>query len=406
MAILLFKGLAVLHFIHFGVAVNSQLLISSKSSLTVPVMALSLYAVASGYLMSLIPLMLDQYGLSTDAASWLASAFYAGLLLGAMFIEPIVAKIGHKSSFIVFLLLFALTIAVMPLFATQEVWLFARFIAGMAVAGVFVVVESWLLIGDEKSRTKRLGLYMGALYGGTTLGQLGIGAFGSQGIIPFIIILVLVLLSTTILVFGQSNSPSTQQHMSLSFKHITKLNKAAIIGCIVSGLLLGSIYGLMPLELQARHVTIEQIGILMALLVLGGMAVQPIVSWASNKVSHNLLMGLFCVLGVFALGLTTLTDNKMVLAISLVLLGMATFSLYPIAITLGCIGMNESYIVSVTQVMLLSYSVGSVSGPMVAHSFMHNPEGLMGYLFITLLATALYMFATSLKSKPRMVAGG
>lgn len=369
-------------------------------------MALSLYAVASGYLMSLIPLMLEQYGLSTDAASWLASAFYAGLLLGAMFIEPIVAKIGHKSSFIVFLLLFALTIAVMPLFATQEAWLFARFIAGMAVAGVFVVVESWLLIGDEKSRTKRLGLYMGALYGGTTLGQLGIGAFGSQGIIPFIIILVLVLLSTTILVFGQSNSPSTQQHMSLSFKHITKLNKAAIIGCIVSGLLLGSIYGLMPLELQARHVTTEQIGILMALLVLGGMAVQPIVSWASNKVSHNLLMGLFCVLGVFALGLTTLTDNKMILAISLVLLGMATFSLYPIAITLGCIGMNESYIVSVTQVMLLSYSVGSVSGPMVAHSFMHNPEGLMGYLFITLLATAFYMFATSLKSKPRMVAGG
>ncbi|WP_413478526.1 MFS transporter [Vibrio hibernica] len=385
---------------------NSQLLTSSKSSLTVPVMALSLYAVASGYLMSLIPLMLEQYGLSTDAASWLASAFYAGLLLGAMFIEPIVAKIGHKSSFIVFLILFALTIAVMPLFATQEVWLFARFIAGMAVAGVFVVVESWLLIGDEKSRTKRLGLYMGALYGGTTLGQLGIGAFGSQGIIPFTIILVLLLLSTTVLVFGQSNSPSTQQHMSLSFKNISKLNKAAIIGCIVSGLLLGSIYGLMPLELQARHVTIEQIGILMALLVLGGMAVQPIVSWASNKINHNLLMGLFCLLGVFALGLTTLTDNKMILAISLVLLGMATFSLYPIAITLGCIGMNQSYIVSVTQVMLLSYSVGSVSGPMVAHSFMHNPEGLMGYLFVTLLATALYMFATSLKSKPRMVAGG
>ena len=223
---------------------------------------------------------------------------------------------------------------------------------------------------------------------------------------PFTIISAILLLPTTVLVFGQSNSPSTQQHMSLSFKNISKLNKAAIIGCIVSGLLLGSIYGLMPLELQARHVTIEQIGILMALLVLGGMAVQPIVSWASNKINHNLLMGLFCVLGVFALGLTTLTDNKMILAISLVLLGMATFSLYPIAITLGCIGMNESYIVSVTQVMLLSYSVGSVSGPMVAHSFMHNPEGLMGYLFVTLLATALYMFATSLKSKPRMVAGG
>lgn len=129
---------------------NDVPLASSKSSFIIPVAALSLYAVASGYLMSLIPLMLNQYGLSTDAASWLASAFYAGLLLGAMFIEPIVAKVGHQKSFIIFLVLFSLTVVSMPLVPTLEAWLFTRFIAGIAVAGIFVVVESWLLIGEEK----------------------------------------------------------------------------------------------------------------------------------------------------------------------------------------------------------------------------------------------------------------
>ncbi len=50
-----------------------------KTGFKVPVIALSLYAVASGYLMSLIPLMLGEYGIDASNASWLASVFYAGL---------------------------------------------------------------------------------------------------------------------------------------------------------------------------------------------------------------------------------------------------------------------------------------------------------------------------------------
>ncbi len=153
----------------------------SQSALFIPVVALSLFAIASGYLMSLIPLMLGQYEIDAKYASWLASAFYAGLLVGAGLIEPFVARLGHKNAFALFLVLLALTIVILPMFPIDWVWLVARFIAGIAVAGVFVVVESWLLIGDSDSRPKRLGLYMGALYGGSSLGQLGIGFIGIDG---------------------------------------------------------------------------------------------------------------------------------------------------------------------------------------------------------------------------------
>ncbi len=384
---------------------NDVPLASSKSSFIIPVAALSLYAVASGYLMSLIPLMLNQYGLSTDAASWLASAFYAGLLLGAMFIEPIVAKVGHQKSFIIFLVLFSLTVVSMPLVPTLEAWLFTRFIAGIAVAGIFVVVESWLLIGEEKTRAKRLGLYMAALYGGGTLGQLGIGLFSMDSEWPFVSILVLLVISTLILCFGRCQQPAAENHVALNVKQVLKMNKAAVIGCMVSGLLIGSIYGLMPLELHDRNVSTSSIGSLMALLVMGAMLVQPLVSWSSQFMGKKLLMGLFCLLGVFAIGLTTLSSSLVVLAVSLVLLGMAAFAIYPLAISLGCDGLEESYIVSATQVMLLAYSVGSVLGPVAAQSWMNNPEGLIGFLFMILLATSLYMFAMSVKRKSHMVAG-
>lgn len=97
----------------------------AKPRVFVPVMALAMYAVASGYFMSLIPLMLPLYGLDTSLASWLASLFYAGLLLGAVGIEPLVTKMGHKNAFVSCLALLVATIAIMPLFTSSAIWLAA-----------------------------------------------------------------------------------------------------------------------------------------------------------------------------------------------------------------------------------------------------------------------------------------
>jgi MFS family permease len=376
-----------------------------KARISVPVIALALYAVASGYLMSLIPLMLSEYGLDNSLASWLASVFYAGLLIGAVGVEPIVKKIGHRNAFVWCLVTFMATIMILPLAPYSAVWIIARLVAGMAVAGVFVIVESWLLHGDESARAQRLGLYMGALYGGSALGQLGIGVIGISGGVPFITIITLLILAVVVLLFGESDQPESEHSESLSLKQISKLNHAAIIGCIVSGLTLGAIYGLMPVELFARGIAHSDIGGLMAVVILGGMAVQPVVPWLSKYLGRTLLMALFCLLGVAAITFTTLVTGIQALAAGLFFLGVATFALYPVAINLGCDKLDASYIVSATQVMLFSYSIGSVAGPVVADSFMSGAQGLMGYLFAALLATCIYMLIASIKTKRQAIAG-
>lgn len=378
---------------------------ASSPRISVPVIALSLYAIASGYLMSLIPLMLPHYGLESSLASWLASAFYAGLLIGALVVEPVVNRVGHRNAFVWCLALLMLTIFALPALHYASAWLVARFVAGIAVAGVFVVVESWLLHGDEKGRAKRLGIYMAALYGGTALGQLGIGYLGVSGGVPFIAIITLLLIASVVLIYGESDQPSTQHAVSLSLKQVLKLNHAALLGCGVSGLTLGAIYGLMPVELEQRGISHTDIGSLMALVVLGGMAVQPMVPWLSKFLGRTLLMALFCLIGSAASTITLFDSTMMILAASLFFLGMATFALYPIAINLGCDKLDANYIVSATQVMLFSYSIGSVVGPVIADWFMQRSQGLMGYLFIALLATCIYMLASSLKTKRQWVAG-
>ncbi|HGS4461249.1 TPA: MFS transporter [Vibrio metschnikovii] len=382
-----------------------DMITSPVHRISVPVIALTLYAVASGYLMSVIPLMLPHYGLELSLASWLASVFYAGLLLGALFMEQLVNRFGHRNTFIGCLLVLLTSIVILPVFANSLTWLGARFIAGIAVAGVFVVVESWLLHGNESGRAKRLGIYMVSLYGGTAMGQLGIGYLGVNGLIPFIAIGSLLCFATVILIFGQSDQPSTGAGQSLSWKQMTKLSHAAIIGCLVSGLILGAIYGLMPIELTQRGISHSEIGSLMALIILGAMVVQPIVPWLSKHLGRTLLMAFFCLLGASAAVLPLLDSSVTTLAISLFVLGMATFALYPIAINLGCDKLDAHYIVSATQVMLFSYSIGSVLGPVIADWFIYTNQSLLGYLFVTLLITCLYMLLASVKTKRQWVAG-
>ena len=40
---------------------------------------------------------------------------------------------------------------------------------------------------------------------------------------------------------------------------------------------MGTIYGLMPLALQEKHCNTEQVGGLMAAIILGGMIIQPVI---------------------------------------------------------------------------------------------------------------------------------
>ncbi|MCB5360007.1 MFS transporter [Vibrio splendidus] len=379
--------------------------IQPTTRITVPVIALSFYAIASGYLMSSLPLMLSEYGLDSNLSSWLASAFYAGLLAGTLLIERAIARVGHKDAFVIALSVFIATILVLPLIPHQAVWLLARFVAGVAVAGIFVIVESWLMSGDESQRAKRLGVYMCSLYGGSAVGQLGIGYLGITGGVPFIAMFTLLFGAIIVLMYGQATAPQIHDAKSLSLKQISKLSHSALIGCIVSGLTLGSIYGLMPVELAQRNIAHQDIGGLMALVIMGGMAVQPMVTWLSHHIGQVLLMALFSLLGVASIGVLTINHDFYVLGMSLFVLGMATFALYPIAINLGCRNLDPSYLVSVTQVMLLCYSIGSVAGPLVADSFMDSQAGLFTYLFASLLATTIYMLIASLKRSPLQIAG-
>ncbi|OBT06786.1 MFS transporter [Shewanella sp. UCD-FRSSP16_17] len=380
-----------------------------ENNIVTPVVGLTFFAVASGFLMSLIPLSVTHFDIDLSLIPWLASVFYFGLLVGATCIQRVIKRLGHRRSFISFLTLVALTVVVMILVPHQVTWLVARFVAGMAVAGVFVVVESWLLMANcSKQRAKRLGLYMAALYGGSAVGQLAISVFGTDGIQPYLCVLLLLFMATLAPILIRSGQPHSHDQQTISRKEIRHINRPAIIGCMVSGLLLGPIYGLMPSYLTHISVFAEHTGLLMASIIMGGMLVQPIASAMSTRMSKSLLMAIFCMLGCLAVMGVLESSTLVMMGFSLLLLGASSFALYPIAITLACDHLPTEKMVSATEMMLLCYSVGSVLGPLLATTFTEVGNGLIMYLGVCLITTCIYMLmksAETISSGQKPIAG-
>ncbi|WP_237524066.1 MFS transporter [Shewanella sp. KX20019] len=372
---------------------------TSENSSFTPVTGLAFFAIASGFLMSLIPLSLTSFKMDTSLIAWLASIFYLGILVGATCVQSVISKSSHRYALMMFLSLLILTIILMLMFPTPSVWLAARFIAGIAVAGVFVVVESWLLMADSaKQRAKRLGLYMTSLYGGSALGQLAIGPIGIKGLAPFFCVIGLLLIAILPPLLIKQGQPVQLQHQRIGLKEARKISTPAIIGCLVSGMLLGPIYGLMPTYINNQLASTETTAFLMAVIVLGGMLIQPLVSYLSIRVSKSLLMALFCLLGTIGVMGVLEGESIALISMSYFVLGASCFALYPIAITLACDALSVEKIVAATELMLLSYSIGSVVGPLIAEHSSSSKHSLILYLGFVLTTTSIYMLIKSLQT--------
>ncbi|MPW28065.1 MFS transporter [Agarivorans sp. B2Z047] len=371
-----------------------------SSGILSPLLGLGLFAVASGYLMSLLPLALTALALTLSLSAWLASAYYTGLLLGALQAQRLIAAIGHRMAFILCLLILLATVLLMFLLPYASAWLALRLLAGVATAGIFVVVESWLLlVDDDKQRASRLGIYMLTLYAGSAVGQLLIEPIGTAGLVPFLSIATLLALAILAALFTRTAKPHQILHSAVSIKELSSLSKPAFIGCIVSGLVLGPIYGLMPSYLSSSTQWSNKVGVLMASLVLGGMLVQPLSSYLSARLNKTLLQAFAAAIGVLAALAIAMANSWLALSISLLVLGAAAFSIYPIAISQACINVPAEKIVAITELMLISYSIGSISGPLLAESTQSLALKLPLYVALVLASTSMYMLIVASKEK-------
>ncbi|WP_034457201.1 MFS transporter [Buttiauxella noackiae] len=365
------------------------------STYTRPVMlllcGLMLLTLAIAVLNTLVPLWLAHENLPTWQVGMVGSSYFTGNLAGTLLTGWLIKRQGFNRSYYLASLIFAAGCAGLGLMTGFWSWMMWRFVAGIGCAMIWVVVESALMCsGTSHNRGRLLAAYMMVYYVGTVLGQLMISKMPTDlaSVLPWVTALILTailpLLFTRIVNDRNENQEATLVWPMLRLRYA----RLGVNGCIISGIVLGSLYGLMPLYLNHKGVSDAGIGFWMAVMVSAGIVGQ----WPVGRLADRFgrLLVLRVQVFIVILGCMAMLSNA-AMGPTLFVLGAAGFTLYPVAMAWACEKVEHHQLVAMNQALLLSYTVGSLLGPtftsMLMQSFSDNLLFVMiaGVAFIYLL---------------------
>ncbi len=355
-----------------------------------PLLGLFVVSLGSGFMSSLTSLRLDAAGVSAAMIGAISSAYFVGLTVGAITSDRLISRIGHIRSYSSFASLASITYLLQGLVSDPWVWLILRLVNGWAMVGIYLVVESWLLLaGDTKSRGRLLAIYMIALYGSIMLAQMSLGAIGSAGdSVPFMAAGVLGSMAVLPMAILPKIAPEVGHAEPLMPQDLVRMTPAGAVGSFGSGVGIAAVYTLLPIYLQREGMSVAQVGQLMASAICGAMALQyPVGRWSDRRDRQTVLLALSIGCTAVSLAVLVLPSYPPLLMVLMFLIGGGIFAIYPVAVSHSADRAEPHELVRVIQGMLLINSVGSAISPLLISPLM-NRMGANGLFWAFLVLHA------------------
>lgn len=339
--------------------------------LTAPLSSLFIMLLSNGLYSTLVSVRLNIENASDWMIGLASSAYYAGFTIGCFQIEHFINRVGHIRAFAIFAALLTIASLLSGMISSHITWIVMRWIAGFSIAGIYIVIESWVLASTTpKNRGRVVSIYMIALYGGQSLGQLLLNIGSPREITQFCIASILAALAMIPVCLTYRTSPEIDIPSRISLHKLYHLSPTGMLSCIIAGMILASIYGLLPVYVHA-NADVKDVSITMLLVILGGMSLQYPIGHLSDIIDRAWVMVLLT-LSTLILSLLipiSITYSKILFWVLIFTLGGTTFTLYPISISHTCDRVKKENLVGVISALVLAYGIGATLGPMCAPLF-------------------------------------
>jgi len=336
--------------------------------LLAPLLGLFVVSIGNGFISSLTTLRLDAAGASPIMIGIVSSAYFVGLTIGALFHDRLIVRIGHIRAYSSFASLIAVSVLLQGMYFDIWFWFVLRFLYGWAAIGVFLVIESWLLLAsDEKIRGRILALYMIALYGSGMIGQAFLGSINAMGdVAPFMVAGMLASLSVLPIVILPKVTPVVDRAEPIKPIQLLRMTPSGVIGCFGSGIAIAAVYSLLPLYLQRIGLNVSDVGKMMASVILGAMLLQyPVGRWSDRQDRRIVLITLSIACFILSALIIAMPSSSPLLIYVFFLLGGGIFAIYPVAVSFSADSTSADSLVRMIQGLLLINSLGSMVSPLI-----------------------------------------
>lgn len=337
-------------------------------SLVAAISSISAVGIAIGLGLPLLSIILEKRGIPSTLIG--LNTAMAGV--AAMIAAPITTKLAHEFG-VASTMLWAVVIAALSalgFYYAENFWLWfpLRFAFHGTTTTLFILSEFWINAASPPSkRGFVLGIYATVLSIGFAAGPLLFSILGSDGIMPFLVGAIAILLAAIPIFIARHESPILDEKPELHFMRYVFLVPTATAAVFIFGAVEAGGLSLFPIYAIRANFTETQAALLLTVMGVGNVIFQIPVGLLSDRISDKrpLLAGMAFMGFIGSLMLPVLSHSWIMMALVLLFWGGCVAGLYTVGLSHLGSRLTGSDLAAANAAFVFCYAVGTVAGPQV-----------------------------------------
>jgi len=329
--------------------------------------------VGNGLNLAVLGVRMVEEGFDVRTSGVVMACYFAGFLLGPVVVVKWLSGVGHIRVFASLASLASCVVLIHFLWVNPLSWGVLRLVFGFCMAGLYVVVESWLNdASTPRTRGRTLAVYMIVSMGGLGVGQLMIATGDTNGATLFVVASILVSMSfVPIALAATTDAPPVRVSPTMKLREFYRTAPTGMVGIFFVGASHGILLGLSAVYATRAGFGPGMTAAFLALPSLGALAMQWPIGWASDRLPRR---GVIFVVAVASASTAVLLGvipegNTAALPVIFVLGGL-TFPLYSLLLSHTLDRSAPGTAMGASGTSLRVNGTGAVLGPIIAGAIM------------------------------------
>lgn len=331
-------------------------------------LSIAILLIGNGLLTTLLTLRAASEGYSAGTIGIIMSMYFIGFIAGTFVCPKIIRRVGHIRTFTVMAAVASCAVITHGLWLNPYAWILIRFISGVCLVGIYMVIESWL---NEQStnqiRGRVIATYMLVMLVALAIGQVLITIDDIDELTLFALAAGLFSLGLVPVALTRLSEPAPVTEIEVGIGKIFRISSLGFSGSLAAGLLGGAFWSIGPLFAQSTGLSTGGIAGFMSAAILGGALLQYPIGICSDRVDRRMILVYIGFLSATAAFITIFIspEQPFLLALCMFMFGGMIFSIYPVSIAHANDHPESTDLVSTSSSLLLVNGMGAAAGPVV-----------------------------------------
>ena len=364
----------------------------------------ALLLLGHGMQLTLLPLRAGANGMPESLIGLSASCYFFGFVIGCLAVPRVIARVGHIRCFAVLAAIMVSAILCLEMLDLWQAWMLLRFTTGVAVCGLYAVIESWLTSqSTPESRGRILAVYTFITLAAMTGGQFLINVGPIDRSIPFTLAAVFMALAIIPVGLTRRIAPAPVQSTQSGFRLLFRRSHSAFFGAMLSGLVVGSFWSLGAVFAGRVGQGPMHVTWFMSAAIAGGALFQYPVGWLSDRLDRRYILIALSLGGALSSVAVALSAGHPWHLLAALLFGATVMPLYAISLaTAADVSSSEEFVAIGTSVLLL-HSIGAVLAPLALGPIMTQFGATALFWASAVLCILFSCLLYGLTRKPRAI---